>query len=138
MSRDPNNAFFAAPTILFPLFVATLSTRAARSRRPHSKTKIGIVPPPAWTVKRRHAPARHCRDARVYGHATIDMHEVERISPPIECTLHPLFAVGLVDGNPTYMLRHGIEGMRVSMAIRLRPSMRLSMRLISPHVRFPS
>ena len=36
---------------------------------------------PAWSVKARHAPSRHCRDARVYGHRTTAMHEIEYISP---------------------------------------------------------
>ena len=31
----------------------------------------------AWTVKPRHAPSRHCRDARVYGHTTEAMHDIE-------------------------------------------------------------
>ena len=41
-----------------------------------------------WSVKTRHAPSRHCRDARVYGHMPTAMHEIEYI-PPIEYTPHP-------------------------------------------------
>ena len=41
-----------------------------------------------WSVKTRHAPSRHCRDARVYGHTTTAMHEIEYISP-IEYTPPP-------------------------------------------------
>ena len=34
----------------------------------------------AWSVKTRHAPSRYCRDARVYGHTTTAMHEIESTS----------------------------------------------------------
>ena len=30
----------------------------------------------AWSVKTRRVPSRHCRDARVYGHTTTDMHDM--------------------------------------------------------------
>ena len=43
---------------------------------------------PSRSVKARRAPSRHCRDARVYGHTTTAMHEIEYISP-IEYTLPP-------------------------------------------------
>ena len=42
----------------------------------------------AWSVKTRHAPSRHCRDARVYGHTTTAMHEIEYI-PGISYRVHP-------------------------------------------------
>ena len=44
--------------------------------------------PPAWSVKTRHAPSRHSRDARDYGRTTTAMHEIEYISP-IEYTPRP-------------------------------------------------
>ena len=34
---------------------------------------------PSWSVKTRHAPSRHRRDARVYNHTTTPMHEIEYI-----------------------------------------------------------
>ena len=41
----------------------------------------------AWSVETRHAPSRHCRHARAYGHTTTAMHEIEYIcsieSPPL-------------------------------------------------------
>ena len=41
----------------------------------------GPPPPPGW--KSLHAPSRCCRDARVYGHATTTMHDIEHTpSPP--------------------------------------------------------
>ena len=43
----------------------------------------------AWSVKTRRAPSWHCRDARVYGHATTPIHEIEYISP-IENTPPPI------------------------------------------------
>ena len=38
-------------------------------------------PPPAWSVKARHAPSQYCRDATVYGHTTAAMLEIGYISP---------------------------------------------------------
>ena len=38
----------------------------------------------AWCkqcLRGRHAPSRHCRDAKVYGHTIPAMHEIEYISP---------------------------------------------------------
>ena len=32
---------------------------------------------PAWAVKNRRAPSRHCRDARVCGHMATAMHDIE-------------------------------------------------------------
>ena len=49
----------------------------------------------AWSVKTRHAPSRHYRDARVYGHTTAAMHEIERISP-IEYTPNRVMAAAVV------------------------------------------
>ena len=40
----------------------------------------------AWSVKTRHAPSRHCRDARVYDHTATAMHEY---TPPL-CVFSPL------------------------------------------------
>ena len=36
---------------------------------------------PSWSVKTRHAPSRHCRNARVYGHTTTAMHEMPPTPP---------------------------------------------------------
>ena len=36
----------------------------------------------AWSVKTRHAPSWHCRDARVYDHTTTAMHDNEYTPPP--------------------------------------------------------
>ena len=38
-------------------------------------------PPRVWSVKTRRVPSRHCRDARVYGHATTAMDDIE-CTPP--------------------------------------------------------
>ena len=40
------------------------------------------------SVKTRHAPSRHCTDARVYGHTTTAMHDIEYISAN-EYLVHP-------------------------------------------------
>ena len=39
------------------------------------------VRPRECGLETRHAPSWHCRDARVYGHTTTIMHEIEYISP---------------------------------------------------------
>ena len=61
---------------------------------PHAcATALAAAPPPppppmsAWSVKARHAPSRHRRDVRFYGHTTPAMHDIEYISP-IEYTPH--------------------------------------------------
>ena len=36
----------------------------------------------AWSVKTRCAPSRHCRDARVYGHTTMAIHETSTPRAP--------------------------------------------------------
>ena len=56
-------------------------------RTPHGASRL-VRAMSAWSVKTRHAPSGHCRDARVYGHTTTAMHEIEYISP-IECTPSP-------------------------------------------------
>ena len=54
-------------------------------------TVTGLSLPP---MKTRHAPSRHCRHARVYGHTTTAMHDIEYISP-IEYT--PPLSINLFD-----------------------------------------
>ena len=39
-----------------------------------------------WSVKTRRAPPHHCRDARVYGHSTTAMHDIEYTPPPVSPT----------------------------------------------------
>ena len=41
-----------------------------------------------WSVKTRRAPSRHCRDARVYGHTTTAMHEMNNPPPPFFFSSH--------------------------------------------------
>ena len=63
-----------------------LTLRATR-RTPHGAS-LSVQAMSAWSVKAGRAPSRHCRGARVYGHATTAMHEIEYIrvlgdkSPP--------------------------------------------------------
>ena len=47
---------------------------------PHGASRL-VQATPAWSVKTRHTPSRHCRDARAYGHTTTAIHEIECISP---------------------------------------------------------
>ena len=59
---------------------------------PHGASRL-VQAMSVWSVKTRHAPSRHCRDARVYGHTTTAMHDIEYLSP-IEYT-PPLLAMAL-------------------------------------------
>ena len=54
-------------------------TLHATRRTPHGASRL-VLAMYAWSVKTRHAPSRHCRDARVYGHMTTAMHEY-RVHP---------------------------------------------------------
>ena len=59
----------------------------------------------AWPVKTQHAPSRHWRDARVYGHATTAMHDIEYTLLPHSQSLILLFTASggskvLPDSNP--------------------------------------
>ena len=51
-----------------------LTLRATR-RTPRGTLRL-VHAMPAWSVKTRRAPSRHCRDARVNGHKTTAMHEM--------------------------------------------------------------
>ena len=56
-------------------------TLHATRRTPHGVARL-VLAMSAWSVKTRRAPSRHCRDARVYGHATTAMHHNEYPHPP--------------------------------------------------------
>ena len=62
-------------------------TPHATRQTPHGAPRL-VQAMSAWSVKPQHAPSRHCRDARVYGHTTTTMHKIEYISP-IEFTPPP-------------------------------------------------
>ena len=51
-------------------------------RTPHDASRL-VQAMSAWSVKTRRAPSRHCRDARVYGHPTTAMRDIEY--PPLPC-----------------------------------------------------
>ena len=56
-----------------------LNLRAARPT-PHGSSPL-VLAMPAWSVKTRRAPSRHCRDARVYGCTTTTMHDMSTPCP---------------------------------------------------------
>ena len=60
-------------------------TLHATRRTPYGASRL-VQAVSAWSVKTRHAPSRHCRDARVDGHTTTVMHDIEyvsyRVHPP--------------------------------------------------------
>ena len=58
-----------------PHFAAHPSCRYATRLTPYGASRL-LQATPAWSVKTRRAPSRHCRDARVYGHATTAMHDI--------------------------------------------------------------
>ena len=55
-------------------------TLHATRRTPHGASRL-VQAMPAWSLKTRHAPSRHCRNARVYGHTTTAMHKLSTPSP---------------------------------------------------------
>ena len=60
-----------------------LSLHATR-QTPHSASRL-VQAMSDWSVKTRRAPPRHCRDARIFGHTTTAMHEIEYTAPPPSC-----------------------------------------------------
>ena len=52
---------------------ATRQTHHGASRLVHAMS--------VWSAETRGAPCRHCRDARVYGHTTTAMHDIEYTPP---------------------------------------------------------
>ena len=58
----------------------TQLTLHATRRTPHGDSRL-VLAVSAWSVKTRHTPSRHCRDARVYDHMTTAMHDVR--TPPL-------------------------------------------------------
>ena len=53
----------------------------ATRRTPHGASRL-VQAMSALSVKTRRAPSRHCRDARVDGHTTTDVHDIEYNPPP--------------------------------------------------------
>ena len=53
-----------------------------------------------WSVKTRHAPSPHCRNARVYGHTTTAMHDMS--TPP------PVMVLMVQSRNGARLPEHGI------------------------------
>ena len=51
-------------------------TLCATRRTPHGALRL-VQATPAWSVKTRRAPSRHCRGARVSGHTTTAMNDIE-------------------------------------------------------------
>ena len=56
-------------------------TLHATRRTLHGASRL-VLAVYAWSVKTRHTPSRHCRDARVYGHTTTAMHDMSTPLPP--------------------------------------------------------
>ena len=56
-------------------------TLHATRRTPHGDSRL-VPAMSAWSVKTPHAPSRHCRDPRVYGHTTAALHEY-RVHPSL-------------------------------------------------------
>ena len=71
----------ASPAVLGRMQPTQLNLHATR-RTPHRASQGLVQAMSAWSVKARHAPSRHCRDARVYGHTTTAMRDIEYTPPP--------------------------------------------------------
>ena len=59
-------------------------TLHAAHRTSHGASRL-VLAMSAWSMKTRRAPSRHGRDARVYGHATTAMLDIEYTPPPGTC-----------------------------------------------------
>ena len=63
-------------------------TLHANRRIPHGASRL-VLAMSAWSVKTRHAPSRHYRDVRVYGHTTTAMHYMG--TPPLPLKFKVVF-----------------------------------------------
>ena len=105
----------ASQAVLGRMQLAPHATRRTR----HGASRL-VQAMSAWSLKTRHAPSRHCRDARVYGHTTTALHEIEYISPieytpppPIPSERRDFWGVGTAYGRSlTHPLRINIWGTR--------------------------
>ena len=77
----------ASQTVLSRVQLTLHATR----RTPHGVSRL-VQAMSVWSVKTLRAPSRHFRDARVYGHATTVMHDVDftLLQPPSAPLLSPL------------------------------------------------
>ena len=57
----------------------------------------------AWSLKTRRVPSRHCRDARVYGHATTGMHDI--CTPPPSPALLHVRVIGMDLGSSSLLCK---------------------------------
>ena len=81
--RTHNVSKSAPQTVLSGMQLTVHATR----RTPHGSSGFVQVAI-AWSVKSLRAPPRNCRDARVYGANTRDMHDVSTL-PPRSPTTRP-------------------------------------------------
>ena len=69
---------YARAAALQAVFSGMQLTLRATRRTPHGASRL-VLAMSAWSVKTRRALSWHCRDARVYGHTTTAMHDIEYI-----------------------------------------------------------
>ena len=72
-SLKPSSTRKSASQVVFSRMQLTLH---ATLRTTHGASRL-VKAVSAWSVKTGRAPSRHCRDARVHGHTTTAMHDVE-------------------------------------------------------------
>ena len=94
----------ATPTRTLPFSVVRCLQRTACNRFNNYRASLLMHAMSAWSVKTRHAPSRHCREARVYGHTTMAMHAMSTPPPPLPrsqgppaCTTSLPNAIGALD-----------------------------------------
>ena len=105
-STLPSTCTSASKTVLSRMQLTLNATR----RTPHGAWRL-VLAMFAWSVKTRHAPSRHCRDARVYGHTTTAMHDNE-YTPPRRL-LRPRFSLSSClgpEGSITVQAPHPTSG----------------------------
>ena len=67
----------ASQAVLSRMQLALHATR----RTPHGASRL-VLAMPAWSVKTRRAPPRHCKDARLYCHTATAIHDMSTHHPP--------------------------------------------------------
>ena len=67
----------ASHAVLSRMQLALHATR----RTPHGASRL-VLAMPAWSVKTRRAPPRHCKDARLYCHTATAIHDMSTHHPP--------------------------------------------------------
>ena len=72
-----------SPVIYIPPSLRRVQVTLHATRRTPHGASPSVQAMPAWVVKTRRAPPRHCRNARAYALKTTAMHETSAPPPPL-------------------------------------------------------